>query len=133
MGGQWHRTCRRIHILYGKGNENHELCAGFLVYEKIISAGKRAEFVSDRLSYIILRDHIILLNVYDPTENKTDDVKDSFHEELERVYDKFITANYRLIREGALHKETSTCQTKGNLKSGPGTPKGTRHQDELTD
>jgi hypothetical protein len=25
MGGRWHRTSRRIHIFYGKGNEKHEL------------------------------------------------------------------------------------------------------------
>jgi hypothetical protein len=30
MGGQWHLTSRRIHTLYGKGNENHELGTGFL-------------------------------------------------------------------------------------------------------
>jgi hypothetical protein len=28
--GKWYRTSRRIHILYGKGNENHELGTGFL-------------------------------------------------------------------------------------------------------
>jgi hypothetical protein len=30
MGGQCHRTNRGMHILYGKGNENHELGTGFL-------------------------------------------------------------------------------------------------------
>jgi hypothetical protein len=30
MGGQWHRTSRVVHILYGKGNKNHELGTGFL-------------------------------------------------------------------------------------------------------
>jgi hypothetical protein len=30
MGGQWHRTSRGIHILYGKGNDNHEFGTGFL-------------------------------------------------------------------------------------------------------
>jgi hypothetical protein len=30
MGGQWHCTSSGIHILYGKGNENHELGTGFL-------------------------------------------------------------------------------------------------------
>jgi hypothetical protein len=32
---------------------------------------------------------IIVLNVHAPTEDKTDDVKDSFYEELERVFGKF--------------------------------------------
>jgi hypothetical protein len=60
---------------------------------RIISAVKRVEFVSDRMSYIILRGrwcHVIVLNVHAPTEDKTDDVKDSFYEELERVFDKFL-------------------------------------------
>jgi hypothetical protein len=54
----------------------------------IILAVKRVEFVSDRMSYIILSGrwcHIIVLNVHAPTEDKTDDVKGSFYEELECV------------------------------------------------
>jgi hypothetical protein len=46
----------------------------------IISAVKRVEFVSDRVSYIILTGHwchIIVLNVHGPTEDKTDDVKEA--------------------------------------------------------
>jgi hypothetical protein len=49
-------------------------------------------FVSNRMSYIILRGrwfHIIVLNVHAPTEDKTDDVKNSFYEELERTFDIF--------------------------------------------
>jgi hypothetical protein len=44
------------------------------------------------MSYIILRGrwyHIVVLNIHAPTEYKTDDVKDSFYEELERMFDKF--------------------------------------------
>jgi hypothetical protein len=51
------------------------------VLNRIISAVKRVEFVSDRMSYIILRGcwcHIVL-NVHAPTEDKTDNVKDSFY------------------------------------------------------
>jgi hypothetical protein len=59
----------------------------------IISAVKRVKFVSDRMSYIILRGHwfhIIVLNVHAPAEDKTDDVRNSFYEELEHTFDKFL-------------------------------------------
>jgi hypothetical protein len=93
MGGWWHQTCWRIHIFYGKGNENHELGTGFFVHKRIILAVKRVEFVSGRMSYIIPRSrwcHIIVLNVYAPTEDKTDEVKDSFYEELECVFENSL-------------------------------------------
>jgi exonuclease III len=44
------------------------------------------------MSYIILRGRwcdIIVLNVHAPTEDKIDDIKDRFYEELEQVFDKF--------------------------------------------
>jgi hypothetical protein len=62
------------------------------VRKRIISAVRRVEFVSDRVSHITLRGrwcHVIVLNIHAPTEDKTDDVKLSFYEELESVFDKF--------------------------------------------
>jgi hypothetical protein len=59
---------------------------GFFVHMEIISALKRVEFISDRMSYIILRGrwcHIIVLNVLAPIEDKIDDMKDTVYEEMD--------------------------------------------------
>jgi exonuclease III len=59
-----------------------------------------AEFVSDRISYIILGGRlfdIIILNVHTPTEDEIDDMKDSFCEELEHVFDKFPKYHTKIL------------------------------------
>jgi hypothetical protein len=70
---------------------------------RIISAVKRFEFVSNVMSYIILRrcwSHIIVLNIHASTEDKTDDVKDSFYEEMEHVFDKFPKSHMKILFGG---------------------------------
>jgi hypothetical protein len=50
-----------------------------------MSVVKRVEFVSDRKSYIILRGrwiNIIVMNNHAQTEDKIDNIKDRFYEEL---------------------------------------------------
>jgi hypothetical protein len=84
----WHRTSRRIYIFLWKVAWDSSIRYRFFEHKRIISPVKGAEFVSDRMSYIILRGHwcdIFVLNVHAPTEDKIDDMKDSFYEESERV------------------------------------------------
>jgi hypothetical protein len=55
---RWEGGCtelaREYTYSYGKRNENHELGTGFFVHKIILSAFKKAEFISDRMSYTIL-------------------------------------------------------------------------------
>jgi hypothetical protein len=70
------------------------------VHKRIISAVKGVESISVRVPYIILRGHwchIIVLNVCAPTEDKTDDVKDSLYGELECVFHKFPKYHMKLM------------------------------------
>jgi hypothetical protein len=76
------------------------LGTGCCVHKRIISVVKRVEFINDRMSYVILRGlwfHIIVLNVHAPTEDKTDDVKDGFYKELERIFDKFPKYHIKIL------------------------------------
>jgi hypothetical protein len=65
-----------------------------------VSAVKRVEFLSDRLSYIILRvswRDSVVLNVHAPTEDKIDEIMASLYEELEQVFDIFPKCRIKIL------------------------------------
>jgi hypothetical protein len=66
-----HCKSRGLYFCYGKKIENHQLSTGFLVNQRTVSAVKRVDFVSDRVSYIALRGcwcNIIVFNVHAPSK-----------------------------------------------------------------
>jgi hypothetical protein len=72
----------------------------FFVHNRIVSAVRRVQFISDRMSYIKLRGrwcNIIVLNVHAASEDKGDDEKDSFYEELGRAFDQFPRYDMKIL------------------------------------
>ena len=70
------------------------------MHRRIVSVVKRVEFVSDRLSYIVLRGrwrNIIIVNVHAPSEEKSEESKDSFYEELEQVFYHFPKYHTKIL------------------------------------
>jgi hypothetical protein len=88
VGQRGHSKSRDYNYFYGRGNKDHLLARGFFVHQRIAPTVKRVEFVSNRVSYIVMRgrwNNIVFLNVHTPIE-KNDESKDSFYEELELVF-----------------------------------------------
>jgi len=70
----------------------YQLGTEFFLHHRIVSGLKKVEFVSNRVSYIVLRGrwcNIIVLNLHAPSEEKSYDSKDSFYEELGQVFYNF--------------------------------------------
>jgi len=64
-----------------KEKNYQQLGTGFFVHHRISSAIQRVEFVSNRVSCIVLRDcwcKIVVLNVHAPNEEKSGDSEDRF-------------------------------------------------------
>jgi hypothetical protein len=69
-------------FFYGAGNEDHQLGTGLFVHKIIISAVRRVEFVSDRMSYIILGGrwcNIIVLNLLLAYADYVSRVRENIH------------------------------------------------------
>jgi hypothetical protein len=65
------------------------------------------EFISDRMSYIILRGRTcnsIVFSVHAPCEDKGDDVNDSLYEELWCVFDQFPRYNMKILLGDSVRK-----------------------------
>jgi hypothetical protein len=65
MRQEWHWTSTGLWLFYTE-NEYHQLKRGFFAHKRRVSALKTAEFVSDMMSYIVLRDRCYDIIAQDP-------------------------------------------------------------------
>jgi hypothetical protein len=86
-------------FFYGTVSVNHHKRTGFYVHITNISATKRVEFVSDRISCNKLKGLWcdILHTKHASTDNKDDDIKESFHKELEQVSEQFPRFHVKIL------------------------------------
>jgi hypothetical protein len=87
-------------FFYGQGNEDFQLGTGFFAHKRILSAVRRVEFISDRMSYIILRGtwcNLTVLYVHTLCKDKGNDIKDNFYEELGRIFNQVPRYDMKIL------------------------------------
>ena len=99
MGHWGHGKSRGLFFIW-KRKRKSTIGKRTFVQHRIVSAVKRVEFVSNRMSYRVLRGrwcNIFVLNVHASSQEEGDDSKGSFDEELEQVFDHFPKYRMKII------------------------------------
>ena len=98
-----HNVNNSNHVAQSEQSNRHQRHGvAFAINNKILPAVKEFKPINDRLCTIKLRAQprdLCIINCYAPTEEKDDEVKDEFYDELERTYDG-ISSNHVVITMG---------------------------------
>lgn len=92
-------TSFKYHIYYS-GGERAEYGVGFIVLGKQQKRVMRWRAVNDRICVLRIRGKFFnysLINVYAPTNEKPDDVKDEFYERLDKTYDECPKHDVKIV------------------------------------
>ena len=121
MGHRGHGKKRGLFLFLLKRKRQLSIRNRIFVHLKIASTVKRVVFVSERVSYVVLRGrwcNIIVLNVHAQSEENSDDSKDSFCEKLEQVFKNNFPKYHIKILLGGFNEKWGTenifKQTIGN-------------------
>jgi len=86
--------------IFYSGGEKHERGVGFVIKNSILPNVVRFEPINDRICYVELKGkwyNILLINCYAPNEDKSEEIKNAFYEELDKIYDTLPTGKPKII------------------------------------
>lgn len=92
----------KAYTFYYSGNKQmqHEFGTGFMVkkaFDHCIIGFKPVSKYISTLRFQTKTDKVTLINAHAPTEAKEDHIKDSFYDELDRIYDSIPTSDIKMV------------------------------------
>lgn len=84
----------------GGASDRHEFGVGFMINEALLTKVSKFEVINERLCYIrfsMSNYDLIIINCHASTEEKEEEVKNAFYEDLERVYDTLPRHSVKLV------------------------------------
>lgn len=86
----------------GSKNNRHENGVGFLVSDSILPNIKTFTAINERICVVHIKEKIwdiVLLNCYAPTEDKNNEIKSNFYENLENAYDSLPRNTVKIVED----------------------------------
>lgn len=111
------------HILFKSGNKQRQFGTGFILNKQLKEKVLDFQQISERLCKIRIKEvnmNLSILNIHAPTEEKDDEIKDIFYEQIEKALDNIPSkdviiimgdANAKIGRE-EIYKEITGGQSK---------------------
>jgi hypothetical protein len=88
-----------VQVRWDKGGHEPTIISSeeFSLHKRILLAITTVDFGSDRMSYIVLRGHWCAIIVLSVQEDKSNDAKCCFYEELQQIFDQSAKYNMKIL------------------------------------
>lgn len=87
-------------IFYGECNKHRQFGTGFAVHKNLVPSVKEFKSINPRISVLTLKAHyfdITFVNGHAPTEEKTQEEKDEFYDNLEHTLNEIPRSRIRIV------------------------------------
>ncbi|KAE9522623.1 hypothetical protein AGLY_016986 [Aphis glycines] len=86
--------------LFYSGEDKHERGVGFIIKDNLLPQITNFKPINDRLCYVELKckwHNLILINCYSPTEDKNEEIKNEFFDNLDMLYDSLPADKPKIV------------------------------------